>query len=121
MDSQKVLQAVQNSYAVAEPLLLGITKASLSTDSFLSAGSFQETTKVLTEAAISGKVDDLRGLKENVIIGRLIPAGTGLPAYRTLDTVLEDEHGEVRPAERDTPRERRSERRPQVHTADFGE
>jgi hypothetical protein len=92
-----------------------------STDSFISAGSFQETTKVLTEAAISGKVDDLRGLKENVIMGRLIPAGTGLPAYRTLDTVLEDEHGEVRPAERDTPRERRTERRPQVHTADFGE
>jgi hypothetical protein len=65
--------------AVAEPLLLGITKASLSTDSFISASSFQETTKVLTEAAIGGKVDELRGLKENVIMGRLIPAGTGLP------------------------------------------
>ena len=59
-------------------MLLGITKASLSTDSFISAASFQETTRVLTEAAISGKVDDLRGLKENVIVGRLIPAGTGL-------------------------------------------
>ena len=65
--------------AVAEPLLLGITKASLSTESFISASSFQETTKVLTEAAICGKTDDLRGLKENVIMGRLIPAGTGLP------------------------------------------
>jgi DNA-directed RNA polymerase subunit beta' len=65
-----------------EHLLLGITKASLSTDSFISAASFQETTRVLTEAAIMGKKDDLRGLKENVIVGRLIPAGTGL-AYHT--------------------------------------
>src|SRR6185295_12510814 len=63
-------------------LLLGITKASLSTDSFISAASFQETTRVLTEAAIMGKRDDLRGLKENVIVGRLIQAGTGL-AYHT--------------------------------------
>ncbi len=61
-----------------EPILLGITKASLATESFISAASFQETTRVLTEAAVSGKVDDLRGLKENVIVGRLIPAGTGL-------------------------------------------
>jgi hypothetical protein len=64
------------------PLLLGITKASLSTDSFISAASFQETTRVLTEAAISGNVDYLRGLKENVIMGRLIPAGTGMEYYR---------------------------------------
>jgi DNA-directed RNA polymerase subunit beta' len=63
-------------------LLLGITKASLSTDSFISAASFQETTRVLTEAAIMGKRDDLRGLKENVIVGRLIPAGTGLAFHR---------------------------------------
>jgi DNA-directed RNA polymerase subunit beta' len=77
--------------AVAEPLLLGITKASLSTESFISASSFQETTKVLTEAAISGKVDDLRGLKENVIMGRLIPAGTGLPAYKKLTVIVEGE------------------------------
>jgi DNA-directed RNA polymerase subunit beta' len=61
---------------------LGITKASLSTDSFISAASFQETTRVLTEAAISGRVDELVGLKENVIVGRLIPAGTGLIDYR---------------------------------------
>jgi len=67
--------------ATAKPILLGITKASLSTDSFISAASFQETTRVLTEAAISGKTDDLRGLKENVIVGRLIPAGTGLKHY----------------------------------------
>ena len=64
------------------PLLLGITKASLSTDSFISAASFQETTRVLTEASISGKVDHLRGLKENVTMGRLIPAGTGFEFYR---------------------------------------
>src|SRR5262249_56210048 len=61
--------------STAQPVLLGITKASLSTDSFISAASFQETTRVLTEAAISGKVDELKGLKENVIVGRLIPAG----------------------------------------------
>jgi len=70
--------------ALAEPLLQGITKASLSTESFISAASFQETTKVLTEAAVAGKVDRLNGLKENVIMGRLIPAGTGLPRYRNL-------------------------------------
>ncbi|MFH0726506.1 MAG: DNA-directed RNA polymerase subunit beta' [Pseudomonadota bacterium] len=67
--------------AMAESLILGITKASLSTDSFISAASFQETTKVLTDASIAGAVDYLRGLKENVIMGRLIPAGTGLPSY----------------------------------------
>ncbi|MGH8322581.1 MAG: DNA-directed RNA polymerase subunit beta', partial [Steroidobacteraceae bacterium] len=74
-----------NRPATGRPLLLGITKASLSTDSFISAASFQETTRVLTEAAISGKVDYLRGLKENVIMGRLIPAGTGVPAYREME------------------------------------
>jgi len=84
-----VMQA--NERAVAEGkeparfdnILLGITKASLSTDSFISAASFQETTRVLTEAAIMGKKDDLRGLKENVIVGRLIPAGTGLTYHRS--------------------------------------
>jgi DNA-directed RNA polymerase subunit beta' len=74
--------------ATAEPLLLGITRASLSTDSWLSAASFQETTRVLTEAACEGKVDSLRGLKENVIMGRLIPAGTGLPMYRNVDVEI---------------------------------
>ena len=71
--------------ATSIPVLLGITKASLATDSFLSAASFQETTKVLTDAAIKGKVDRLQGLKENVIIGKLIPAGTGLRRYRDID------------------------------------
>jgi DNA-directed RNA polymerase subunit beta' len=70
--------------AIAEPLLLGISKASLATESFISAASFQETTKVLTAAALKGKVDRLHGLKENVIMGRLIPAGTGLKGYRDL-------------------------------------
>src|SRR5882757_4361871 len=75
--------------ATGRPLLLGITKASLSTDSFISAASFQETTRVLTEAAVAGKVDYLRGLKENVIMGRLIPAGTGLEHYRSLQLLTE--------------------------------
>ena len=73
--------------AVAKPILLGITKASLATDSFLSAASFQETTRVLTDAAIKGKIDPLIGLKENVIIGKLIPAGTGMARYRELNVV----------------------------------
>ncbi|MFL5301319.1 MAG: DNA-directed RNA polymerase subunit beta', partial [Anaeromyxobacteraceae bacterium] len=85
--------------AQGEPLLLGITKASLSTESFISASSFQETTKVLTEAAISGKVDHLRGLKENVIMGRLIPAGTGLGAYKHLDIEVETPVDAVEQAE----------------------
>ncbi len=73
--------------ATCSPVLLGITKASLATDSFLSAASFQETTRVLTDAAIKGKVDPLLGLKENVIIGKLIPAGTGMPVYNNVDVV----------------------------------
>lgn len=76
--------------ATVEPLLLGITKASLSTESWISAASFQETTKVLTEAAIQSKVDSLRGLKENIIMGRLIPAGTGLQVYKNWKVQVED-------------------------------
>jgi DNA-directed RNA polymerase subunit beta' len=83
-ENERVIQAGGRP-AIGEPLLLGITKASLSTESFISASSFQETTKVLTEASICGKVDHLRGLKENVIMGRLIPAGTGVPGYQYLD------------------------------------
>ncbi len=93
-ENEKALNAGKRP-AVGEPLLLGITKASLSTESFISASSFQETTKVLTEAAISGKVDYLRGLKENVIMGRLIPAGTGLPNYRHLDIQVDSPADEV--------------------------
>jgi DNA-directed RNA polymerase subunit beta' len=81
----------KSEQATWEPLILGITKASLATESFLSAASFQETTKVLTDAAIEGKVDNLLGLKENVIIGKLIPAATGLKVYRSV---------EVKPAEK---------------------
>lgn len=77
--------------AIARPILLGITKASLETESFLSAASFQETTRVLTDAAIKGKVDRLLGLKENVIIGKLVPAGTGMARYRTLNVRLSDD------------------------------
>ena len=90
--------------------MLGITKASLATNSFLSAASFQETTKVLTEAAIKGKVDPLIGLKENVIIGKLIPAGTGMKRYRDVrldstmpepvqETVAEEAEGDVQEEE----------------------
>ena len=70
--------------ATATPILLGITRASLNTESFISAASFQETTRVLTEAAASGRVDTLRGLKENIIMGHLIPAGTGFNAHRNI-------------------------------------
>ena len=81
-DENAKVKAQGGRPAQGKPLLLGITKASLTTDSFVSAASFQETTRVLTEAAISGSVDELRGLKENVIMGRVIPAGTGTPRYR---------------------------------------
>ena len=97
-ENEKVMTA-GGKPAQGEPLLLGITKASLSTESFISASSFQETTKVLTEAAISGKVDLLRGLKENVIMGRLIPAGTGLGAYKHLDIEVETPVDAVEQAE----------------------
>jgi len=83
--------------ASSRPELLGITRASLSTDSFLSAASFQETTKVLTQATLEGKKDVLRGLKENILMGRLIPAGTGVPKYRGFDAqvIAEDEYPEL--------------------------
>ena len=81
------------------PIILGITKSSLETESFLSAASFQETTRVLTDAAIRGKVDELTGLKENVILGKLIPAGTGSKQYSDLDIMLEKEYMESDPSE----------------------
>ncbi len=84
-DDSEIERAVQGVQANVEPLILGITKASLATESFLSAASFQETTRVLTDAAISAKSDSLVGLKENVIIGKLIPAATGLKRYRQLE------------------------------------
>ncbi|HEY4612729.1 MAG TPA: hypothetical protein VII11_07070, partial [Bacteroidota bacterium] len=91
--------------ATFEPILLGITQASLTTDSFISAASFQETTKVLTDAAIEGKVDYLLGLKENVIMGHLIPAGTGQKKFRevivssTESAPAETPAGEIEPVE----------------------
>jgi len=75
--------------ARSEPLLLGITKASLTTESFISAASFQETTRVLTDAAVRGARDDLKGLKENIIIGHLIPAGTGVHRYEDIEFMVE--------------------------------
>jgi len=91
MEENERMNAEGQQPATFQPLLLGITKASLSTESFISAASFQETTRVLTEAAIHGKVDLLRGLKENVIIGHLIPAGTGLQSYRRVRLEAEKE------------------------------
>jgi DNA-directed RNA polymerase subunit beta' len=88
-ENQRVIEALQRP-GQGKAVLLGITKASLSTDSFISAASFQETTRVLTEAAINGKVDYLRGLKENVIMGRLVPAGTGMDYYRQVKIAGED-------------------------------
>jgi len=88
--------------ATAEVMLLGITEASLQTESFLSAASFQKTTKVLTEAAIRGKSDPLRGLKENVIIGRLIPAGSGMATYKETQVGLADPSQDIRISDFDT-------------------
>ena len=86
----KKIVAQKGKPATAEPLLLGITKASLGTESFISAASFQETTKVLSDASVAGKVDYLKGLKENVIMGRLVPAGTGIKAYRNVEMGVEN-------------------------------
>jgi DNA-directed RNA polymerase subunit beta' len=102
-DENERIRGEKGEVSQAEPLLLGITKASLSTDSFISAASFQETTRVLTEAAISGRVDYLRGLKENVIMGRLIPAGTGMEYYRNVDIDRDETIGEAEREEEDFP------------------
>jgi DNA-directed RNA polymerase subunit beta' len=113
-ENERVL-AEGGSPARGRPLLLGITKASLATDSFISAASFQETTRVLTEASISGKVDFLRGLKENVIMGRLIPAGTGMETYTKLQIEpdgpppIEEEPEEVLEVEMDQDTDRFTE------------
>ena len=85
--------------ATGVPVLFGITKASLETDSFLSAASFQETTRILTDAAIRGKVDHLQGLKENVIVGKLIPAGTGIKAYQNVEYDLANQFTDDEPME----------------------
>ena len=87
----KAIIAAGNNPPLYKPMLLGLTKASLNSDSFISAASFQETTRVLTEAAIEGKKDWLNGLKENVIIGRLIPAGTGFNCFDTFKKLGESE------------------------------
>jgi DNA-directed RNA polymerase subunit beta' len=94
------LRGKKNKPAVGETMLLGITKASLTTESFVSAASFQETTRVLTEAAVAGKVDYLRGLKENVIMGRLIPSGTGLKKYRDMKIEVDEAEAEEVPSQK---------------------
>jgi DNA-directed RNA polymerase subunit beta' len=94
--SKALIEIRDANPAIANPILLGITQTSLTTDSFISAASFQETTKVLTDAAIEGKVDHLNGLKENVIVGQLIPAGTGLKAYKDLLVLKKDEAAPVK-------------------------
>lgn len=83
--------------SIANPILQGISQTSITTDSFISAASFQETTKVLTDAAIEGKIDFLHGLKENVIVGQLIPAGTGIKRYKELLVLKKDETAEEKP------------------------
>ena len=88
----KEIKVKRTKPATSSPLLLGITRASLNTESFISAASFQETTRVLTDAAVSAKTDPLRGLKENVIIGRLIPAGTGAMKNRNIVVSKQDEN-----------------------------
>ncbi|AME09589.1 MULTISPECIES: DNA-directed RNA polymerase subunit beta' [Gemella] len=90
-DENKKILKHRGNMATAKPVILGITKASLETESFLSAASFQETTRVLTDAAVKGKTDMLMGLKENVIIGKLIPAGTGMPRYNNIDVQYEED------------------------------
>jgi DNA-directed RNA polymerase subunit beta' len=101
-EANEHVRAQGGKEAVARPKLLGLTKASLETDSFISAASFQETTRVLTDAAVRGRYDYLRGLKENVIMGLLIPAGTGLGVYKQYDVVPDgavEEQGEEAEAE----------------------
>jgi len=98
LELEKENNAIESSggqTAIGKPVLLGITKASLATESFLSAASFQETTRVLTEAAIKGKMDPLLGLKENVIIGKLVPAGTGMSRYKNIEIICEEDIPEI--------------------------
>ena len=94
MRVNKQIEQAGGKPALFKLLLMGITRMSLSTDSWISAASFQETTKVLTEAAVQSKMDQLSGLKENIVMGRLIPAGTGLSAYRKWKLVFDEEEEE---------------------------
>ncbi len=105
--SKKVIEYKDADPSTSEPVLLGITSAALSTDSFISAASFQETTKVLTDAAIEGRVDNLLGLKENVIMGHLIPAGTGLKYFKEIMVTTKDDVVEVPEVVEESPRKKR--------------
>jgi DNA-directed RNA polymerase subunit beta' len=98
-EGKKPIKTHKTQPATYDPLLMGITQASLNTESYLSAASFQETTRVLTDAATAGKTDYLRGLKENVVIGRLIPAGTGYPALQAIALESDKDEKIVEPVE----------------------
>jgi DNA-directed RNA polymerase subunit beta' len=100
-EDKKLVEARDANPATATPILQGITRASLQTKSFISAASFQETTKVLNEAAVSGKVDDLEGLKENVIVGHRIPAGTGVRQYDNIIVGSKEEFDEMMKAKQE--------------------
>ena len=108
-ENERVLTEEGGRPATGRPVLLGITKASLSTESFISAASFQETTRVLTEASISGRVDFLRGLKENVTMGRLIPAGTGFEWYKNVQIPPDEPPPPPPPTEEELELEREME------------
>ena len=108
-DINEALKKENKKPAIAERVLLGITKASLQTNSFISAASFQETTRVLTEAAVTGKKDHLRGLKENVVVGRLIPAGTGMEFHDKLRSKKQGEFDEQIVSEQDVEEALRQE------------
>ena len=95
MEDKKLVEAREAKPATATPILQGITRASLQTKSFISAASFQETTKVLNEAAVNGKIDTLEGLKENVIVGHRIPAGTGVRSYDNIIVGSKEEFDEM--------------------------
>jgi DNA-directed RNA polymerase subunit beta' len=114
--AKKIIEYKDAEPATSEPVLLGITSASLSTESFISAASFQETTKVLTDAAIEGKVDNLLGLKENVIMGHLIPAGTGLKHFRDIELTYGEPEEAAETAEADEPAPKKGRSREKVAT-----
>jgi len=121
LETNSTLKAEGKSPASFEPVLLGITKSSLSTDSFISAASFQETTRVITEAALGGKVDWLKGLKENVILGRLLPAGTGFALRMVPKPEVPEEPAVAEAEQGNQPSEAGSEVSASATAADAGE
>jgi DNA-directed RNA polymerase subunit beta' len=119
LDTNAKMRQSGKKPARAEPLLLGITKASLTTRSFISAASFQETTRVLTDAAVRGAMDNLEGLKENIIIGHLVPAGTGIHRYSDVEFLVEGAPIEQEISELASSRPELEEEEPDVSLADL--